>query len=274
MDAIPLWVLILALLVCLLMSAFFSGSETSMMSLNRYRLKHLVEEGQPSAKRTAQLLKRPDRLLGTILLGNNFVNILATSLGTIIGIRLYGDFGVLLAHYLVRGDRLTLTKMAGCVVGFLGVLAVNFNPQLLDFRFSLMGDGAVLFAAFLMASGMVYGKHVSQTLDSAIMTGYQLLIGGAVLLLVGFALGGHLAAPTQCAFWVMAFLVVEIHTRPLVGFPLVERIVEGVDVVAVPFFFMASAFLCFRGLDESSFADASLPGAARVRKTTGKLLRL
>ena len=116
-------------------------------------------------------------------------------------------FGVLLAHYLVRGDRLTLNKMAGCVVGFLGVLAVNFNPQLLDFRFSLMGDGAVLFAAFLMASGMVYGKHVSQTLDSAIMTGYQLLIGGAVLLVVGFALGGHLAAPTQSAFWVMAFLV-------------------------------------------------------------------
>ena len=97
MDAIPLWVLIVALLICLAMSAFFSGSETSMMSLNRYRLKHQVEEGKPAARRAAQLLKRPDRLIGTILLGNNFVNIAATSLGTIIGIRLYGDFGVLLA---------------------------------------------------------------------------------------------------------------------------------------------------------------------------------
>ena len=72
----------------------------------------------------------------------------------------------------------------------------------------------------------------------------------------------------------MAFLVVEIHTRPLMGFPFAERIIEGIDVIAVPFFFLASAFLCFRGLDEASFADKALPGAARVRRTIGKLLRL
>ena len=116
-------------------------------------------------------------------------------------------FGVLLAHYFVRGDHLTANKVAGCAVGFLGVLAVNFNPQLLDFRFSVMGDGAVLLAAVIMASGMVYGKHVSQTLDSSVMTGYQLLIGGAVLLSVGYAFGGHLVAPTQAGALVMAFLV-------------------------------------------------------------------
>ena len=62
-----------------------------MMSLNRYRLKHRVEEGDAAAKRAEKLLKSPDRLLGTILLGNNFVNILATSLGTILGLRLF-DF--------------------------------------------------------------------------------------------------------------------------------------------------------------------------------------
>lgn len=72
----------------------------------------------------------------------------------------------------------------------------------------------------------------------------------------------------------MAFLVVEIHARPLMGFPLAERVVEGIDVVAVPFFFMASAFLCFRGLDEASFAEKTLPGAVRVRKTIGRLLKL
>lgn len=72
----------------------------------------------------------------------------------------------------------------------------------------------------------------------------------------------------------MAFLVIEIHTRPLMGFPFAERIIEGIDVIAVPFFFLASAFLCFRGLDEASFADKALPGAARVRRTIGKLLRL
>lgn len=72
----------------------------------------------------------------------------------------------------------------------------------------------------------------------------------------------------------MAFLVVEIHTRPLMGFPLAERIVEGIDVIAVPFFFMASSFLCFRGLNEASFVEKTFSGAARVRKTIAKLLRL
>lgn len=72
----------------------------------------------------------------------------------------------------------------------------------------------------------------------------------------------------------MAFLVVEIHARPLMGFPLFEGIIEGIDVVAVPFFFIASAFLCFRGLDEYAFINASYLGAVRVRKTIEKLLRL
>lgn len=72
----------------------------------------------------------------------------------------------------------------------------------------------------------------------------------------------------------MAFLVVEIHARPLMEFPLAERIIEGIDVVAVPFFFMASAFLCFRGLDEVSFVEKTLSGAVRVRKTIGRLLKL
>jgi len=96
-DSIPLGLLILLLILCLALSAFFSASETAMMSLNRYKLKHQADEGNKSAKRAHHLLKRPDRLIGTILLGNNFVNIAATSLGTVIGIRLYGDLGVLYA---------------------------------------------------------------------------------------------------------------------------------------------------------------------------------
>ena len=67
------------------------------MTLNRYRLQHLVRQGHKSAKKAQRLLKRPDRLLGLILLGNNFVNILASSLATIIGMRLMGDEGIALA---------------------------------------------------------------------------------------------------------------------------------------------------------------------------------
>ena len=64
--------LLLFLLTC---SAFFSSAETAILSLNRYRLRHLAKEGHRGAKRVSALLSRPDRLLGTILIGNNFVNI-------------------------------------------------------------------------------------------------------------------------------------------------------------------------------------------------------
>ena len=77
-----------------MLSAFFSGSETALMTLNRYRLQHLVKQKHRGAKRAQKLLQRPDRLLGLILLGNNFVNILASSLTTVIAIRLYGDTGI------------------------------------------------------------------------------------------------------------------------------------------------------------------------------------
>ncbi len=67
------------------------------MTLNRYRLQHLVKQGHKGAKKAQRLLARPDRLLGLILLGNNFVNILASSLATIIGLRLMGNEGVAIA---------------------------------------------------------------------------------------------------------------------------------------------------------------------------------
>lgn len=67
------------------------------MSLNRYRLRHLEKQNNKSAKRVSRLLERPDRLIGLILIGNNLVNIAASALATIIGIRLFGDVGVLYA---------------------------------------------------------------------------------------------------------------------------------------------------------------------------------
>ncbi len=97
MNEIPLSILLGVLAFLLLLSAFFSSSETALMTLNRYRLQHLVKQGHKSAKKAQRLLARPDRLLGLILLGNNFVNILASSLATIIGLRLMGDQGVAVA---------------------------------------------------------------------------------------------------------------------------------------------------------------------------------
>lgn len=89
---------LLGLLVFLIMcSAFFSSSETGLLSLNRYRLRHMSREGNRSAQRAQRLLSTPDRLLGTILVGNNVVNILAASIATVIAVKLWGDAGVVIA---------------------------------------------------------------------------------------------------------------------------------------------------------------------------------
>ena len=71
-----------------------------MMSINRYRLKHLQSEGNRAAMRVQKLLDRPDRLIGLILIGNNLVNIAASSLATVLCIRLFGDYwGILAATF-------------------------------------------------------------------------------------------------------------------------------------------------------------------------------
>jgi Mg2+/Co2+ transporter CorB len=101
LSEIPLGVLVGALVVLIVISACFSGSETGMMALNRYRLRHLARHGHRGAQRASALLERPDRLLGLILLGNNFVNIFAASLTTIIALRLVGEVGLALAPLLL-----------------------------------------------------------------------------------------------------------------------------------------------------------------------------
>jgi Mg2+/Co2+ transporter CorB len=80
-----------------IVSAYFSGSETGMMTLNRYRLRHLAKQGNRAAKRVEKLLRKPDRLISLVLIGNNLVNILASAIGTIVGMRLYGNAGVAIA---------------------------------------------------------------------------------------------------------------------------------------------------------------------------------
>jgi Mg2+/Co2+ transporter CorB len=91
LNDIPLSGLIPFLLFLIMLSAFFSGSETALMTINRYRLKHKAEQGHKGAVLARSLLDRPDRLIGLILLGNNFVNILASSLATVIALRIGGE---------------------------------------------------------------------------------------------------------------------------------------------------------------------------------------
>ncbi len=101
MNDVPISILFGVLAGLIVLSGFFSSSETGMMSINRYRLKHAANKGEKSAMRVMQLLTRPDRLIGVILIGNNLVNNIAAALTTIICIRLYGESYVLLASTLL-----------------------------------------------------------------------------------------------------------------------------------------------------------------------------
>lgn len=97
MDDPSLGLLFGSIILLVILSAYFSGSETAMMALNRYRLKHLANDGHRGAIQASKLLERPDRLLGVILIGNNLANFSAASLATVIAIELFGESGVAIA---------------------------------------------------------------------------------------------------------------------------------------------------------------------------------
>jgi len=101
LSELPLSVLFAILALLLVLSGAFSGSETGIMTLNRYRLRHLAKSGHRGARLASRLLRRPDRLIGLILLGNNFVNILASSIATLIALRLGGESAIAVATFLL-----------------------------------------------------------------------------------------------------------------------------------------------------------------------------
>lgn len=101
MDDISTSTLFIILGLLILISGYFSSSETGIMSINRIRLRHLEKQNHKAAKRVSKLLRRPDRLIGLILIGNNLVNIAAAQVATIIGIRLYGDMGIAIATFVL-----------------------------------------------------------------------------------------------------------------------------------------------------------------------------
>ncbi len=111
-NDLPIAYLFLSIGVLILLSAYFSGTETAMMALNKYRLRHLVKNKHRGAKKASRMLERPDRLLGVILVGNNLVNFSAATVATIIGFNLFGDTGVLLAPWVLTFVFLIFAEVA------------------------------------------------------------------------------------------------------------------------------------------------------------------
>ena len=97
MNNISTEILFFILIILFLLSAFFSGSETALMSINKYKMRHQAKLNNAGAKAAKKLLENPDKLLGVILLGNNLTNILITQIATLISFNIYGDIGIAIA---------------------------------------------------------------------------------------------------------------------------------------------------------------------------------
>jgi drug/metabolite transporter (DMT)-like permease len=119
-------------------------------------------------------------------------------------------FSVLIAHFIFHNDRLDRRKTLGCLVGFAGVMVVNLRGggQGLDASFTLLGDGFIVIAAFVLSAASIYGKRLSQQIDAMVMTAYQLAIGGLALSLAGHITGGALQGMGVAAASLLLYMAI------------------------------------------------------------------
>lgn len=148
MQDTPLSTLYIIFFILILLSGFFSSSETGLMSLNRYRLRHLANSGSRGAKLAQSLLRKPDRLIGLILLGNNLVNFIAASVALAIGVRLLGDAG-----YWATPLILTVVVLIFAEVGPKTVAALNPEKVAFPASFVLTPLLKVFYPAVVLLNG-------------------------------------------------------------------------------------------------------------------------
>ncbi|HEY9017191.1 HlyC/CorC family transporter [Thiomicrospira sp.] len=147
----------------MVLSALFSSSETALMSLNRYRLKHKANSGHGAAIKAQKLLEKPDRLLGVILLGNNFVNIFASSIATIIALRLMGEAGIAIAAGLLTLLILIFSEVAPKTVAALYPEKIAFPmAYILDPMLKIFSP--IVWFVNIFANGFLrlFGVHVNK----------------------------------------------------------------------------------------------------------------
>ena len=142
-------------------------------------------------------------------------------------------FSVLLAHFIYADDKLSGRKALGCLIGFAGVVAVNIAAAgTLDFHFALLGEGLLLVSTFAGSAAAIYGRRLSHEMDATVMTGWQLLLGGAVLTIMGLAGGGHFASFSLGA----AALVLYLASVSAVAFAIWSLLLRHNAVGAVAVF--------------------------------------
>ena len=126
LEQVPMTLLLGLIVVLTVISAYFSSTETAMMALNRYRLRHLVKQKHRGARKVNRLLRRPDRLLGVILIGNNLVNALAATVAAVIGLKLFGNIGLAVAPFVFTVFFLIFAEVAPKTIA-------AYNPERVAF---------------------------------------------------------------------------------------------------------------------------------------------
>ena len=106
-------------------------------------------------------------------------------------------FSIILAHFIYKNDRIDFNKVIVCIIGFLGVVIVNLDgSNLLGTSFKFKGEGFIMLSALMLSISSIYSKKVTRNKDASIVTGYQLFIGGTILIVLGLIFGGHLTGFT------------------------------------------------------------------------------
>ena len=131
MNNISTEILIIILIILFLLSAFFSGSETALMSINKYKMRHQAKLNNKGAKAAKKLLENPDKIIGVILLGNNLTNILITQIATLISLRVYGDIGLAIATGLLTIFILIFAELTPKTIGQMHSEKIAYSSSLL-----------------------------------------------------------------------------------------------------------------------------------------------
>lgn len=153
-DQVPTGLLIALIVVLIVLSAFFSSTETALMSLNRYRLRHQARSGHRAARVAERLLQRPDRLIGLILLGNNAVNLSAAALVTVLALRLGGEGAILIGTLILTVVVLIFGEVAPKTIAALNPARVALPAALIYYPL-LKVTYPVVWLLNLIANGLL-----------------------------------------------------------------------------------------------------------------------
>tara|TARA_B100000965_G_scaffold230986_1_gene193392 strand:- start:457 stop:1722 length:1266 start_codon:yes stop_codon:yes gene_type:complete len=173
LDNISTEILVIILVVLFLLSAFFSGSETALMSVNKYKMRHQAKLNNKGAKAAKKLLENPDKIIGVILLGNNLTNILITQITTLVALRLYGNLGLAIATGLLTIFILIFAELTPKTIGEMHSEKVAYSSSLL-YRPMLVLLYPFVFLINLIANSLIKILGLKQNLSKGTLSSEEL----------------------------------------------------------------------------------------------------